>query len=45
MSPLDDMFLSGSLDRTIRLWDLRMQSCQVYGSFFYYILGCIRAFL
>ncbi|VDK77320.1 unnamed protein product [Gongylonema pulchrum] len=28
MSPLDDMFLSGSLDRTIRLWDLRMQSCQ-----------------
>ncbi|VDN57428.1 unnamed protein product [Dracunculus medinensis] len=28
MSPLDDMFLSGSLDKTIRLWDLRMQSCQ-----------------
>ncbi|VDM09638.1 unnamed protein product [Wuchereria bancrofti] len=28
MSPLDDMFLSGSLDKTIRLWDLRIQSCQ-----------------
>lgn len=28
MSPVDDMFLSGSLDKTIRLWDLRMQSCQ-----------------
>lgn len=28
MSPLDDMFLSGSLDKSIRLWDLRMQSCQ-----------------
>ncbi|MFH4976743.1 hypothetical protein AB6A40_003452 [Gnathostoma spinigerum] len=28
MSPLDDMFLSGSLDKTVRLWDLRQQSCQ-----------------
>ncbi|KAK0410299.1 hypothetical protein QR680_005051 [Steinernema hermaphroditum] len=28
MSPVDDMFLSGSLDRTIRLWDLRSQNCQ-----------------
>uniref|UniRef100_A0A914WDT3 WD repeat-containing protein 82 n=2 Tax=Plectus sambesii TaxID=2011161 RepID=A0A914WDT3_9BILA len=28
MSPLDDMFLSGSLDKTIRLWDLRSQNCQ-----------------
>lgn len=28
MSPLDDMFLSGSLDKTIRLWDLRSSNCQ-----------------
>lgn len=28
MSPLDDMFLSGSLDKTIRLWDLRTNNCQ-----------------
>uniref|UniRef100_A0A915EUF9 Uncharacterized protein n=1 Tax=Ditylenchus dipsaci TaxID=166011 RepID=A0A915EUF9_9BILA len=28
MSPLDDMFLSGSLDKTIRLWDLRVNNCQ-----------------
>uniref|UniRef100_A0A1I7YCY5 WD_REPEATS_REGION domain-containing protein n=1 Tax=Steinernema glaseri TaxID=37863 RepID=A0A1I7YCY5_9BILA len=28
MSPVDDTFLSGSLDKTIRLWDLRSQNCQ-----------------
>ncbi|XP_074644146.1 WD repeat-containing protein 82-like [Tubulanus polymorphus] len=28
MSPVDDTFLSGSLDRTIRLWDLRSHNCQ-----------------
>jgi len=28
MSPIDDTFLSGSLDKTIRLWDLRSQNCQ-----------------
>ncbi|XP_065668810.1 WD repeat-containing protein 82 isoform X2 [Hydra vulgaris] len=28
MSPVDDSFISGSLDRTIRLWDLRSNSCQ-----------------
>ncbi|CAK9294665.1 unnamed protein product [Gordionus sp. m RMFG-2023] len=28
MSPIDDTFLSGSLDKTIRLWDLRSPSCQ-----------------
>jgi len=27
MSPIDDKFLSGSLDQTIRLWDLRHPSC------------------
>ncbi len=27
-SPSDDTFLSGSLDKTIRLWDLRSQGCQ-----------------
>lgn len=28
MSPIDDTFLSGSLDKTIRLWDLRSPTCQ-----------------
>ncbi|KAG1686080.1 WD repeat-containing protein 82 [Nymphon striatum] len=28
MSPVDDTFLSGSLDTTIRLWDLRSPNCQ-----------------
>ena len=28
MCPINDMFLSGSLDRTIRLWDLRSPNCQ-----------------
>jgi len=28
MSPIDDTFLSGSLDKTIRLWDLRSPNCQ-----------------
>lgn len=27
MSPIDDTFLSGSLDKTIRLWDLKTPSC------------------
>ena len=29
MSPIDDTFLSGSLDKTIRLWDLKSPNCQV----------------
>ncbi|XP_064857787.1 WD repeat-containing protein 82-like isoform X2 [Oncorhynchus nerka] len=28
MSPVDDTFISGSLDMTIRLWDLRSPNCQ-----------------
>ncbi|XP_078370312.1 WD repeat-containing protein 82-like [Oculina patagonica] len=28
MSPMDDTFVSGSLDRTLRLWDLRSPNCQ-----------------
>jgi COMPASS component SWD2 len=28
MCPINDSFLSGSLDRTIRLWDLRSPNCQ-----------------
>lgn len=27
MSPVDDTFLSGSLDKTIRLWDLKSPNC------------------
>ncbi len=33
MSPRDDMFISGSLDDTIRLWDLNSPVCQVLLSF------------
>ncbi|KAK2721871.1 hypothetical protein QYM36_003997, partial [Artemia franciscana] len=28
MSPSDDMFLSGALDKTLRLWDLKSPNCQ-----------------
>ncbi|RXM94414.1 WD repeat-containing protein 82 [Acipenser ruthenus] len=28
MSPVDDTFITGSLDKTIRLWDLRSPNCQ-----------------
>ncbi|XP_067361342.1 twinfilin-1-like isoform X3 [Channa argus] len=28
MSPVDNMFISGSLDKTIRIWDLRAPNCQ-----------------
>jgi len=28
MSPTDDTFLSGSMDKTLRLWDLRSPNCQ-----------------
>ncbi len=27
MSPVDDTFMSGSLDNSVRLWDLRSSSC------------------
>jgi COMPASS component SWD2 len=28
MSPVDDTFMSGATDDTVRLWDLRSQNCQ-----------------
>ena len=28
MSPTEDLFISGSLDRTLRLWDVRSNNCQ-----------------
>ena len=27
MSPTDDTFMSGSLDNSVRLWDLRTPNC------------------
>ena len=27
MSPADDTFMSGSLDNSVRLWDLRTPNC------------------
>ena len=32
MSPKDDGFLSGALDHTVRLWDLRTCECQASGA-------------
>jgi COMPASS component SWD2 len=29
MSPLNDTFMSGALDDTVRLWDLRSPNCEV----------------
>ena len=29
MSPVNDLFMSASLDNTIKLWDLRIPSCTV----------------
>uniref|UniRef100_A0A0D6R8J9 Anaphase-promoting complex subunit 4 WD40 domain-containing protein n=1 Tax=Araucaria cunninghamii TaxID=56994 RepID=A0A0D6R8J9_ARACU len=28
MSPINDSFMSGSMDRSVRLWDLRVNACQ-----------------
>lgn len=29
MSPVNDSFMSGSLDHSVRMWDLRVNACQV----------------
>ncbi|KAG2285144.1 hypothetical protein Bca4012_034403 [Brassica carinata] len=29
MSPINDSFMSGSLDGSVRLWDLRVNACQL----------------
>jgi WD40 repeat protein len=29
MSPVNDSFMSGSLDHSVRIWDLRVNACQV----------------
>jgi len=39
MSPQEDMFLSASLDHSIRLWDLRSPNCQVLSMMFMSSLG------
>jgi WD40 repeat protein len=42
MSPKNDCFMSGALDHTVRLWDLRTNVCQVvvlpYAPFFLSLL-------
>lgn len=35
MSPINDSFMSGSLDHSVRIWDLRVNACQV-GSFHFF---------
>lgn len=32
MSPLNDVFMSGAVNDTIRIWDLRSSTCQVLES-------------
>ncbi|KAL6182795.1 hypothetical protein ACLB2K_044208 [Fragaria x ananassa] len=29
MSPINDSFMSGSLDHSVRIWDLRVNTCQI----------------
>ena len=36
MNPADETFLSGSLDKSIRLWDLRSNHCAVCSSYVYF---------
>ena len=45
MSPVDDIFLSGSLDNTIRLWDLKSANCAVSIYFSLLILIGAASFL
>lgn len=37
MSPINDSFMSGSLDHSVRIWDLRVNACQVS--------SCLKFFL
>lgn len=45
MSPVDDTFISGSLDKTIRLWDLRSPNCQVSSFLFWVRVFIVSVYL
>ena len=37
MSPVNDSFMSGSLDHSVRIWDLRVNACQVHFLYFSFL--------
>lgn len=41
MSPINDSFMSGSVDHSVRLWDLRVNACQVGLFFLQYLCSYI----
>lgn len=42
MSPKNDSFMSGALDHTVRLWDLRTNVCQVRLPL--WVVGCPESY-